>query len=44
MEIAMLTRDQLIREYQRRGGNFATLLGIYLILLAVLGVTASAIV
>lgn len=44
MEIVMLTRDQLIREYQRRGGSFATLVGIYLALLAVLGVTASAIV
>jgi len=40
----MLTRDQLIREYQRRGGSFATLVGIYAVLLAVLGVTASAIV
>ena len=40
----MLTRDQLIREARARGGNFATLLGIYLVLLAVLGVTASAIV
>ena len=40
----MLTRDQLIREYQRRGGNFVTLLGIYLVLLAVLGFTASAII
>ncbi len=40
----MLTREQLIREAQRRGGNFATLLGIYLVLLAVLGVTASAMI
>ena len=40
----MLTRDQLIREAQRRGGSFATLLGIYAALLVVLGVTASAIV
>lgn len=40
----MMTRDQLIREYQRRGGSFATLVGIYVVLLAVLAVTASAIV
>ncbi len=40
----MLTRDQLIREHQRRSGGLATLVGIYAILLAVLGVTASVIV
>ena len=40
----MMTRDQLIREYQRRSGSFATLVGIYVVLLAVLAVTASAIV
>lgn len=39
----MLTRDQLIRETQRRGG-FITLLGIYAFLLVVLGVTASTII
>ncbi len=44
MEMDMLTRDQLIREQQRRGGGLVTLLGIYAILLAVLGMTASAIV
>ena len=39
----MLTRDQLIRETQRRGG-FVTLLGIYALLPGVLGLTASAMV
>jgi len=40
----MLTRDQLTNECRARGGNFATLLGIYAALLAVLAVTASAII
>lgn len=40
----MLTRDQLIREARTRGGSFAALAGLYIVLLAVLGLTASVIV
>lgn len=40
----MLTRDQLIREARARGGSFAGLAGLYFVLLAVLGLTASAII
>lgn len=40
----MLTRDQLINECRARGGSLAALLGIYAALLAVLAVTAAAII
>lgn len=40
----MLTRDQLIREYQSRGGSLAGLLVFYAGLVVVLALTASAMI
>lgn len=40
----MLTRDQLIKEYDARRGTLPAMLGVYGILVAVLGLTASAII
>lgn len=42
--LAMLTRDDLVREYRARSGSLAALLFVYLILVATLVFTASAIV
>lgn len=39
-----MTRDQLINESRARGGSLPALLGVYAALLAVLGLTASAII
>lgn len=40
----MLTREQLINEYRARGAGLPALLGVYALLLLVLGLTASVIV
>ena len=41
---SVLTKDQLIREYEARSGGLAGLLVFYAGLVVVLGVTASAII
>lgn len=40
----MLTRDQMLRESRARGGSLSGLLAIYGVLIAVMALTASAIV